>query len=609
MNCSFKVTLIFSLFAFNTSLGQYFGEQVMEKSFEQTDFFFTSYRLTPFGMGTFRNSVSGLLDDPLLNLDLNPAYLYRDSAQSSYVYLDFRSAKEIRDSRNIYYPYPIFAVHSIDAARFVPFPRFYVNTRRELEPVVSAAYLLRPAEGVFSHMSLGVTYQLVSQDEKYYPIPQDIYKSVLGADYMGVRSAAAENIPIVDKLSGTDNIHQEGHFVSLFAGYEIDPALQVGAKLGRVSFDRDGSYGSQNVWEYYYSTAGTSLWRNKEARSQSYGHWELTGGVNYTFAQKHSIGLSGGHLWGVADQLLTRDDSSYYAYGPIGSVTENWSVYSSSGVQRQTWNHDGKASLLGVDLRAEVSSVQLLQFHYQYARQNTDIRLDGTIVDTSYGMSRYRWDTTGYKYASDYGLFDRRTGTGTAVGTLHRAIGSLQWSVNSNVKLSLGLQYESRIVETNTGEVVLAGRHSRQSSTGGYPYDYFDSTAESKILEWAFRTKLTRFTIPVFFTIRKSEKVELIFGLNRSASSRSVDDVTLAIFNYRARLNQNGTARKENFGERYTQPRERVSDVRTTLLAGLTVAPSDAFNIRFLVVPNFVDTYEGSELSDLQLWISVNVFP
>ncbi|MEK7671090.1 MAG: hypothetical protein AAB344_02605 [Bacteroidota bacterium] len=39
MKISFAVCLLLS--AFSASYGQYFGEQVMEKSFEQTDFFFT----------------------------------------------------------------------------------------------------------------------------------------------------------------------------------------------------------------------------------------------------------------------------------------------------------------------------------------------------------------------------------------------------------------------------------------------------------------------------------------------------------------------------------------------------------------------------------------
>src|SRR5437867_12236524 len=147
-------TLCILLPTFHIGFAQYFGEQVMEKSFEQTDFFFTPYRLVPFGIGTFKNSVAGVLDDPLLNLHVNPAYLPRDSMHASYGYVDFRSAKEIRDESNIYHPYPVFAVRTIEAASFIPYPRFYINTRRELEPVISAAYLFHPTEGALKNLSL-----------------------------------------------------------------------------------------------------------------------------------------------------------------------------------------------------------------------------------------------------------------------------------------------------------------------------------------------------------------------------------------------------------------------------------------------------------------------
>ncbi|MBI5471976.1 MAG: hypothetical protein HY961_06485 [Ignavibacteriae bacterium] len=587
---------------------QYFGEQVMEKSFEQTDFFFTPYQLIPFGIGTFKNSVQGVLDDPQIQLAVNPAYLYHDSARASYVYLDFRSAREIRETNDWYYPYPLLATKTA-LSSMMPYPRYYINTRRELEPVVSATYLFRPTEGALSNLSLGISYQMIAQDEKYYSIPQDIYKSVLGANYLGVTSKAAENIPIVDKYSGADNMHQNGHFVALFAGYEFAPAFQVGAKLGRVTFDRDGSYGSQNLWDSYYSTDNTSLWRNSEGRDQKYRHWELIGGANYTFDAKYSIGLTGGYLWGDADQTLTRGDSSYYGYGQIGSTTQNWNFWNHSANQRQSWAHDGKTYLGGINLKAQVNPAQLFQFHYLYTRQNTDLLLAGDIIDSSYGMSRYRYDTTISNHTSRYALFDRRTGTGTSVGDIHRAVGSLQWQITPRVKLSIGLQFESRIVETKTNEAVVAKRYSRYASTGTYPHNYFDSTAEAKSLQWDFRSKSTRFSIPIFFTIRTSDVVELLFGLNRSAANWQVDDVTLAIFDYRVQLGQQGLTRKENFGERYTQPQERESDVRTTLLAGLTVSPSNAFNVRFLLVPNFVDTYDGSELSEFQWWISVNLRP
>ena len=88
-----------------------------------------------------------------------------------------------------------------------------------------------------------------------------------------------------------------------------------------------------------------------------------------------------------------------------------------------------------------------------------------------------------------------------------------------------------------------------------------------------------------------------------------VDDVTLALFRYR-NSNNNGTMTDQsNFGERYTTPTEELSDIRTTFLAGLTATPSGHFRVRLLVVPNFQDTFDGSQLENLQWWIGVNIMP
>ena len=89
----------------------------------------------------------------------------------------------------------------------------------------------------------------------------------------------------------------------------------------------------------------------------------------------------------------------------------------------------------------------------------------------------------------------------------------------------------------------------------------------------------------------------------------NISDVTLAVFDYRTTVQDGQTTTKENFGERYTQPEEKRSDVSTTALAGLRVMLSEKFNIRLLVVPNFVKTWDDTELRDLQWWIDFQLCP
>lgn len=588
--------------------GQYDVERVMEKSFEQTEFFFTPYRFLPFGIGPFRNSVSGMLDDPFLELDVNPARLFRDTSGTGYFLADFRNSREITDMRNDYYPHAYLRTAVMDAAFRMPYPMYYVNTRTSLEPAVSLGYVFRFQSPSLNDISLGATYQLLTQDEDYYAVPQDIYTKVLGADYAGARNAGTENIPITDRYSGSNEMHQEGHLLSVFGGVDLTSQLQLGVKVGRVVFDREGSHGSSNVWETG-SVSSSSLWKNMESREQAYRHWEGTVGLRYALGDATWIGATAARVQATADQSLPRSDSSFYSYGPALSVTENWGIHSSAGVQEQSWKHEGGTTILGAELSTQVNTDKRFQLRYQYSRQEVDIDLSGNIRDGSTGRSRWSWDTTVYQYESNYGVTDVRSGSGTTSGTSHELNGSYQWKLGDRVTLSLGGRVEIHDRETRTSESVIANRYSRYVTTGSYPYSSFDSTAETKQLLWTFTTSVSRLTIPIFVSYRVSPTAELLFGLNRSASNWKAEDVTLAIFDQRYHADQSGSTTKTNFGERYTQPRERTSEVRTAFMAGLTVTPTPSLSIRFLGVPNFIDTYYGSELSDVQLWLSVSIRP
>jgi hypothetical protein len=92
-------------------------------------------------------------------------------------------------------------------------------------------------------------------------------------------------------------------------------------------------------------------------------------------------------------------------------------------------------------------------------------------------------------------------------------------------------------------------------------------------------------------------------------SNWQIDDETLAIFNFREQTYDTTVTTKTNFGERYTQPQEKKSDVSTTFLGGLTITPSKYFDIRLLFVPNFTNTYAGTTLKEFQWWIGLNLYP
>jgi hypothetical protein len=602
MKATAFLTLLLVLFP-GQLYSQYWGERVLEKSFEQTDFFFTPSYLSPYGIGGFKATTPGLIRDPLLDIMLNPARLSLDSLSENYLYTDFRSSRNVKENETGFYP-PWIALADRTTMDVAYYPHFYLNMRKELEPVFSGAYIGRPLPLAVRDLIVGITYQLVMQDEKYYDVPQDIYKTAAGYDYNGMRAAAASSIPIVDRYSGQDNMHQAGHFVSGFVRYPLPAGIEVGAKISRVFFGRDGSFGSSNLWQYSPYSQGSSLWSNLEAREQSYAHWELAGGLRYRITNETTIGATVGHIWGDANQSLRNNDSSYYSYSSIPSA----SFYNRSGNTLSEWRHAGRSTSLGLDVSSHVGPSSVLTLVYQHQGTTVDLGLGSSILDTSY--STYAWSNNGVpvtSYSQSY-LNDSRLGTGTQKVTIDRLLGSVQWEIDAKVSLSIGALLEWQRTETNTAEGVLLHNRSAYWSTDN-SWNYTYGGDESKDLLWTFSAQRSSFQVPVFVTVKAAESLELLFGLNRNMSQWKVDDVTLALFRYRQSMNNGVITRNENFGERYTQPPEEVTDVRTTFLAGLTVAPSQKLRIRLLMVPNFRDTLQGSELEQMQWWLGVTLKP
>ena len=108
---------------------QYWGERAMEKGFEQTDFLFVPSTLNPYGLGSFKSTTPGLVNDPLVNLTINPALLHTDSTRNGYLYIDFRNAKTIpEESPNYIMPWVSSAAS--DAMYYRSYPWIYMNSRR-----------------------------------------------------------------------------------------------------------------------------------------------------------------------------------------------------------------------------------------------------------------------------------------------------------------------------------------------------------------------------------------------------------------------------------------------------------------------------------------------
>ncbi len=597
----FVLTICFTVFFFEKAFPQYYGERSVEKSFEQNDLFFQPNYINPYGIGSFSTVTPGIIDDPFLNLQINPARFNLDSAISNYFYADFRS---YRQTTNQYQPvYPVLANESIMTENSVMYPYFYVESRPIIEPILSLGYLTTPLPSSLPGLFLGFSYQAIMEDSKYYSIPFGVYQSNLGADYNGKTMANGSDIPITTVSAGQDNMHHSGNLFSLIASYKFSPDLQIGFRFGRAFFKENGSYGNDNYWENYYYNSGSSLYYNIESRNQDYNHWDMSGGVEYKITAQTTIGISGGYLWGVATQDFLNRDTSNYSY--------NSNTDLSSGTTTQNWRHDGKTKILGLDLTSRLNDRQTIMFLYQYNKENVDIGLNSSVLDTGWYTYSYSYDTNYYSSISHNSFTAASSGGGSMTQTNQRFLVSLKWKFNSAAELDIGGILNIMKETENTNEPTISNGNSYDKNINNSTTNlYYDTTMQNKNIQWNFSVDKWSIDIPIIFTYKFSDMVSLLIGLDKQISEWQISDETLVIYyhNY-TNDSYSGLTDKSNYGELYSSPQQNISDVNTTFLAGLTISPSKEFSVRLLLSPSVHTSVEGVSVSNFQWWLSVNLFP
>ncbi len=603
MKKGLRFILCLILLSAGDSFAQYYGERSLEKSFEQNTLFFQPSYISPYGIGSFALATPGLIDDPLLNLQVNPALFSADTAGYNHLYIDFRS---YRQTATFYQPfYPYYNGGAVPVSQSVIFPYYYVNSRPIIEPIFSAAFLTKPLPSALPGLFVGLTYQAIMQDSKYYAVPFDIYQSYPGYDYNGRALASSSTIPITTVSSGEDNMHNTGNFFSLYAGYRFSDDLRLGLRVARGLYSEDGSYGNNNYWDNYYYGSGSSLYYNMESRNQRYNHWDLSGGIEYRINPQTTVGVAGGYLRGTATQSLVDRDTSYYSYSP------NTNLSLSSGTTAENWNHSGRTYYGGINLTSRLNDRQTITLLYQYNRENVDIGVGSIISDTSYYSYSYSYDTNYTSSISNSSFFERSGGGGTSIQTSHRFLVSLRWRFNAASELTIGGILNLVDQATNTNEPTIANGHSYYNTTGNtYNSLYYDTTSQNKSIQWNFTVKQWSFDVPVIFNYRFSDMVSMLLGLDKQISEWQMSDQTLVVYyrNYDSN-SYGGITEKSNYGELYSSPQQDISDVNTTFLAGLTVSPAKQFNVRLLLSPSVRASFQGVSVSNFQWWLGLNLYP
>jgi hypothetical protein len=581
----------------SVSNAQYWGERSTERSFETSAFHFQSHFLNTYGLRHFRDVAPGLINDPFLNLHLNPANLPEISEGASLFYFDFRGDQDEAAIIEHYYHSPY------DYLGYRPDPRWYSMTREEPEPAFSMGVLAYPLRESLQKLLLGGTYQVIFKEEPFYRLPTWIYRARYGYDAFGAIDAEApQDVPIQDRYYGEDELSTEAHLFSVFTGYPASDRIDLGLGINTVTHTRDGSYVNLRTDEYGQTNDWDWETLQERSRAQDYHHFDINGGIRSELGDGWSAALKIGRLSGNADQSYASTSSYRYSRGD-SLQDENWYNSQSSSATLQEWERDGNAWYGNLSIELEMEDGKRLAGYYRLRKSELDLTNASSIEGGGRYDSEYWYNHDHHKrdYHGRWTMSDTRHGEGQRDQRTREGRFSFAWDFSPKMSVCIAPQYKLDRVELRSSEPVTADRrswyYSFRNDTLRYAHDY--RLSEIKRLEWSYDSERRTIQMPVVLTLRAHEHLKLLLGVNKRLDRWEISDETTAYFTERSRT-ENGTIKTESdFGERYTLPVRRITEEHTALLSSAEVILSPQFQVRLSLDPETEDVLKIN-----QWWLS-----
>jgi len=601
------------LFHFNVSFGQYIVpwsylpqmKKSTEKSFEHTIYFFKPSYLNPYGIGGMGSVVSGFINEPLVNIQINPSYLVTDSIDNHYIYLDFRNNHNRVIEKKVYdwyrqYP-PWYNIVAPGCLTYIPI-NSKENRLKRHEPIFAGAYLIRPFKQKFNRFTIGLTYHLIYNKERYHELSQNTYQSILGYNFAGISLSDSEYLTNGSKPNLNSSMRDKGHFLSLLSGLSLTERLEFAVRLSRVMFKRNGNYSvNQEISNDWKST-----------RIHNYNHWDLSIGFNYRFSRKITAGIMGGYLQG---QVTQKYDSRFLGISESGTIDKypEWSYYYSSYVDNKFMDHDGHTFYCGANMMTQLHPKHKLIVYYRHLRQHVHILLNSTQQDTSY--INYYYETPLYISGSESTSANKeiRSGTGSQCDFSHRLATIIKWNVFRKTLLNYGFKLDIYNRKILTTEAISINKFSDSK--------YFDSNTDEQYhqfliqkgrLEWNFKMNIISIQLPIFINHQFSDFLKMQFGFNTRLIGwwYDKDKTRLDIDTQEEQVSLDMDPISDFYPEKYFNSHHQTtrSDLTITVLMGVTFLPTKFCSVRFMMTPHCIKTNDGIKIRELQWWFNLNFF-
>lgn len=572
---------------------QYASNRVTEQSFEPSDRYFTSHFLNTFALRGFEDLAVGLVENPFLTLQLNPALMPDLEKRPLLLYMDFRGDRgeaDLYDDIRVYEP---LALYDAPAYSYWWDPRWYQQPRTEPLPLVSGGIIHRPGgDGPFYW---ALTYQLVRENQPYFQPYGGFWYGSPYVDAFGNDIAVREQGMVIDRSGGVDEFAFRGHLGAFHSGLRVSDRISLGAAVNLVDYDQEGRYqrfdrkpfGNLDPWSYEND--------QDQKRENGYRHWDVSGGIVVDLRDDLRAGAKAGWLDGLAEQ----DYTYRYLYVSQNNTPfegTDWAYNWNRNHTDQSWERDGGTRYGRLFVQKDFDEGVRMTAQYRFSRTDLDLSTASAISDSGYYNSRWTgYETSFYRNFHTYSLTDSRSGTGNRLEDDHITQFAVRWPLSERTTISAGIQHRYVSIDSDVREPVTSRRYSGYFSY--YPPESTDSTLiqqsdrEVKTLDWSSRSRRWTVNLPVIADIRFNEHWEMRVGVTRRVTDWNIDEEVIAEYDFRERTEDGTTVRETDFAERYSEPGRSYTESETDLIAGFTASLTPQFQIQLLLDPDFDETF------------------
>ena len=422
---------------------------------------------------------------------MDPSYPLGDSRHVFYMDLGAEPVWESAQESSGYPPVLYDARSSMSSDYGFWSPYRELSHENIPEPSLRLFYLTRLGHSDRA-LTLGGSYSLAYDETQFYqPYNYDYFR---GGDALG---AAYDESQVYEdyrlRESGQDESVSTEHQLNLFVSKPLSAALSLGARIGILRADVDGSYGDFQFYDHSdWSDEYESYWDDDTKRLQSVDMNDIALGLSYTTPQQNRFALSGGFTSGSLDRSFNEFDSSRYhsiTLNPDGSAaTADTNIYLSSSyyASDREWQYEGSGKYLRFMAELPQSQELMLRFGGSLEWRSADLTESESMLRRSDYFNQYwaDWDNLWHRYSSRSMATVERQGTGKYSSELIQLSGGVDWQLQPALKFYGGLFLEHYDRSQDSREP-FAGEKTAYTSLSGYNYPY--------AVDEAFQTDLKTF--------------------------------------------------------------------------------------------------------------------